>query len=461
MKPKVSRKEGLTFTKPIHRVMIRTGELKQMHPSDIAEKLEEMNEQESLLAFLMLSKQMKADVFSYMSSGIQQGLIKKLGSQQIAELLENMAPDDRTEILENFPDTLIKESINLLSDREKDIALTLLGYPEECVARLMTPYYVQAKQDWTVAKTLQHIKKFGRKAETLNFVYVVDDNQRLISDIRIGKLLLANDEQLLSSIMYPDMIALRTTMKREDAIDYFDKYDRFALPVITEDGVLVGIVTVDDILDEIEKRDTEDFLKFGGVEKMEMSYTETSVWSLFKKRAPWLVILLLGEMVTASVMVHYEHAIAHAVVLALFVPLIISSGGNTGSQAATLIVRAMALKELDTTDWWYVVRKELFTGILLGIVLGLIGFLRIYVWQGLGLFEFGEFSNYIGAAVGFSLLGVVIWGTMMGSLIPLILQRLRFDPATSSAPFVATLVDITGLIIYFSIAMLLLTGKLL
>lgn len=441
--------------------MIRTGELNQLHPSDIAEKLEEMNEQERLLAFLLLGKQVKADVFSYLSPGIQQELIRELGSTQVAELLENMAPDDRTEILENIPDTLIKESINLLSERERNIALTLLGYPEHCVARLMTPYYVQAKKEWTVERTLEHIKRYGRKAETLNFVYVVDDEQRLVSDIRIGKLLLADDHETLRGIMDPGTISLRTTMSREDAIDYFDKYDRAALPVVTEDGVLVGIVTVDDILDEIEKRDTEDFLKFGGVETMDLSYTETSILGLFKKRAPWLVILLMGEMFTATVMSHYEHALAQAVVLALFVPLIISSGGNTGSQAATLIVRAMALKELDTRDWFYVVRKELVTGLMLGVVLGFIGFLRIYLWQGFDLFDFGQFYLYIGAAVGVSLLGVVVWGTLVGSLIPLVLQRFRLDPATSSAPFVATLVDITGLIIYFTIAMAFLSGRLL
>jgi magnesium transporter len=441
--------------------MIRTGELNQQHPSDIAEILEEMNEHERLLAFLLLGKQVKAEVFSYISPGIQQDLIKELGSTQIAEVLENMAPDDRTEILENIPDTMIKESINLLSDKEKDIALTLLGYPEKCVARLMTPYYVQAKKDWTVDKTLEHIKRYGRKAETLNFVYVIDDQQRLVSDIRIGRLLMADDHQTLEALMDHGTISLKSTMSREDAIDYFDKYDRAALPVVTEDGVLVGIVTVDDILDEIEKRDTEDFLKFGGIETMDLSYTETSMFALFKKRAPWLIILLIGEMFTATVMSHYEHAIAQAVVLALFVPLIISSGGNTGSQAATLIVRAMALKELEVRDWFYVIKKELMTGLLLGLVLGCIGFLRIYLWQELDLFDFGEFYLYIASAVGISLVGVVIWGTLVGSLVPLILKSFRLDPATSSAPFVATMVDITGLIIYFSIATLLLTGRLL
>lgn len=441
--------------------MINREDLKNQHPSDIAETLEELKEQERLFAFLMLSKESKSEVLSYLSPTIQQELIKELGSEQVAEVLENMAPDDRTEMLENIPDTLIKESINLLSDKEKNIALSLLGYPEKCVARLMTPYYVQAKGNWTVARTMEHIKRYGKKAETLNFIYVVDEHQRLISDIRLGTLLLTDDDATLETIIYTNPINLVTTMSREDAIDYFDKYDRAALPVVTEDWVLVGIVTVDDILDEIEKRDTEDFLKFGGMETMDLSYTETSRLSLFKKRVPWLVVLMIGEMFTATVMSHYEHAIASAVVLALFIPLIISSGGNTGSQAATLIVRAMALKELEAKDWFYVMKKELVTGVLLGLVLGFIGFLRIYLWQELNFFDFGEFYLYIGATVGVSLLGVVLWGTLVGSLIPLILKGFKLDPATSSAPFVATLVDITGLIIYFSIAMMFLTGRIL
>lgn len=364
--------------------------LSKLHPTDIAAIIESQKDNEQLISFLMLPKDLKANVFSYFSPTMQEEMVQKLGSTQTAEILENMAPDDRTEILENIPDELVKESINLLSDKEKDIALTLLGYPEGCVARLMTPYYVQAKKDWTIKKTFEHIKKYGKKAETLNFVYVVDDHNKLIDDIRIGKLLMSDEKHTLESILDYEYKSLITTMSKEDAIHYFDKYDRAALPVTTIDGTLVGIVTFDDIMDEIEKRDTEDFQKLGGVEALELSYTETPLFTLVRKRAFWLTILFVGEMFTTSALRYFESEIAAAVVLVLFIPLIISSGGNSGSQASTLIVRAMALKELTLKDWFYVIRKELLSGLMLGLILGTVGLLRIVIWQTAGFYDYGD-----------------------------------------------------------------------
>ncbi|WP_439882846.1 magnesium transporter [Pontibacter sp. MBLB2868] len=436
-------------------------DLKAQHPSDIAEVLGEMNERERLLAFLLLPGDLKSEVFTYFSYSTQEDVLKKLGSTDTAEMLENMAPDDRTEIFENFPDLLIKESINLLSPEEKRIALNLLGYPEKSIARLMTPYYIQTKKSWTVRQTLDNIKKHGKKAETLNHVYVVDKNNMLIDDIRIGKLLMAQEDQTIDELMDYHFVSLTTTMSRDEAIEQFNKYDRAVMPVVSEKGVLVGIVTFDDIFDEIERRDTEDIQKFGGLEALELSYTETPLLTLVRKRASVLLILFLGEMLTASAMSYFEEEISTAVVLALFIPLIISSGGNSGSQAATLIVRAMAIKELDIRDWWYVMRKEVFSGLLLGFILGTVGFLRIILWQQAGLYDYGPYASLIGATVGLSLIGIVLWGTLSGSMIPFLLQKLGLDPATSSAPFVATLVDVTGLIIYFSIAASILSGTLL
>ena len=435
--------------------------LSKLHPTDIAAIIESQKDNEQLISFLMLPKDLKANVFSYFSPTMQEEMVQKLGSTQTAEILENMAPDDRTEILENIPDELVKESINLLSDKEKDIALTLLGYPEGCVARLMTPYYVQAKKDWTIKKTFEHIKKYGKKAETLNFVYVVDDHNKLIDDIRIGKLLMSDEKHTLESILDYEYKSLITTMSKEDAIHYFDKYDRAALPVTTIDGTLVGIVTFDDIMDEIEKRDTEDFQKLGGVEALELSYTETPLFTLVRKRAFWLTILFVGEMFTTSALRYFESEIAAAVVLVLFIPLIISSGGNSGSQASTLIVRAMALKELTLKEWCYVIRKELLSGLMLGLILGTVGLLRIVIWQTAGFYDYGDHWLQLGFTIFFSLIGVVLWGTISGSMIPLILKKAGLDPATSSAPLVATLVDVTGIIIYFSVAALLLTGRLM
>lgn len=436
-------------------------DLRHKHPNDISEIICELNPKERVLAFLLLPGDLKAEVFTYFNHNVQEEILKELGSTETAFMLENMAPDDRTEIFENFPDLLIKESINLLSAEEKSIALNLLGYPEKSIARLMTPYYIQAKKGWTVRQALGNIRRYGKKAETLNHVYVVDKDNKLIDDIRIGKLLMAEEEQTIESLMDYTFVSLTTTMTRDEAIEQFNKYDRAVMPVVSESGVLVGIVTFDDIFDEIERRDTEDIQKFGGLEALELSYTETPLLSLVRKRASVLIILFLGEMLTASAMGFFEDELERAVVLALFIPLIISSGGNSGSQAATLIVRAMAISELKINDWWYVMRKEILSGLLLGLILGAIGFLRIIVWQEVGIYNYGDHFILIGLTVGLSLIGIVLWGTLSGSMIPFLLRLLGLDPATSSAPFVATLVDVTGLVIYFSIAASLLSGTLL
>jgi magnesium transporter len=265
----------------------------------------------------------------------------------------------------------------------------------------------------------------------------------------------------MASLMNSRSVSLTTTQNNEDAIILFEKYDRAALPVVSENGVLVGIVTVDDILDVMERRDTEDIQKFGGVKALDLPYTKTPIAEMIKKRAGWLVILFVGEMLTASAMGYFEAEIEQAVVLALFIPLVISSGGNSGSQAATLIIRAMALKELTLKDWWYVMKRELLSGVVLGSILGLIGFLRIFIWQKAQFYNYGIHWIYVGLSVGVSLIFIVLWGTLSGSMVPFALKKLRLDPATSSAPFVATLVDVTGIIIYFMIAALFLGGKLL
>jgi magnesium transporter len=436
-------------------------EIKNQHPNDIAEMLESFEEGKRFLTFLMLPKNLKSEVFSYLSTPIQQEIILELGTTKAAELLESMAPDDRTAVFESFPDELIKESVNLLSDKEKNIALNLLGYPEECIARLMTPYYVQVKPEWTIKRTLDHIKRYGKKAETLNFVYVVDSQNKLIDDIQIGKLLMADEERTIESIADYNFQSLLTTMSKEDAISYFDKYDRSALPVVTEDGVLVGIVTFDDIFDEIEKVNTEDFQKLGAVEALDLSYTETPMLTLVNKRVIWLVVLFLGQLLTVSAITFYETKIETAFVLTLFIPLVISAGGNTGSQAATLIVRAMAIKELTIEDWLYVMKKELLSGFLLGSILGFLGFMRVFIWHNLGMYDYGDYWFFVGLTIGFSLILIVMWGTLTGSMIPFVLKKFGLDPATSSAPFVATLVDVTGLVIYFSMALAILSGKLL
>jgi magnesium transporter len=431
------------------------------HPADIAEQLNLFDVKERNIAFIMLNGEKKVEVFSYLDINTQKEIIKSLGDKDLSQVLNNIEPDDRTLLFENFPDDLIKRSINLLSEEEKEIALSLIGYPIDCIARLMTPNYVQARSDWTVKQVFGHIKKFGKKAETLNYIYIVDKHNKLIDDLRIGQLLMADQDDTMLKLMDENFISITTVTPIDTALDIFEKYDRAALPITTEKGVLVGIVTADDILDKMKERDTEDIQKFGGVEGLDLSYTKTSLFELVKKRAGWLIILFVGEMFTASAMGYFDAEIQKAVVLALFVPLIISSGGNSGSQAASLIIRAMALGELKLKDWWYVMRKEILSGFFLGLILGIIGFLRILIWQQTGLYNYGIYWVWVALSVSISLIFIVLWGSLSGSLIPFLLKKAGLDPATASAPFVATLVDVTGLIIYFTVAAIFLSGKIL
>ncbi|MDF0718848.1 magnesium transporter [Kaistella sp. PBT33-4] len=432
-----------------------------INPADIAERLSNLRADERLLEFLKVPKKFKAAVFSHLDADFQEETIRSIGNEEVSEILNGMTPDDRTELFEDFPDELIKYSINLLNPQERRIALKLLGYHEDSIARMMTPYYIQIRNEWTVRKCFEQIKKVGKKVETLNYLYVVDERNHLIDDLDIRNLLLADEDQLVSELTDHHFVAIKTTTSREDAVQYFEKYDRNALPIITEAGVLVGIVTIDDILDQVEQQNTEDIQKFGGMDALDDPYIQTHWFEMIKKRGLWLIVLFFLQLITATVMGFYENEIEKAVVLALFIPLIISSGGNSGSQAATLIIRAMALQEITLKDWWTVMKKEVTTGLVLGTFLGIIGFFRIMLWHKLGWFDYGEHWLFVGISAGISLAMIVLWGTLSGSMVPFILKKFKLDPATSSAPFVATLVDVTGLIIYFSIAGLFLTGKIL
>ncbi|EKB55887.1 magnesium transporter [Bergeyella zoohelcum] len=440
---------------------LQDSEMIQQNVEDIAEELCQLSPDDRLLAFLKLPTDSKAEVFSHIEPHFQEDIIRSIGNEEVANILNEMTPDDRTQLFEDFPDELIKYSINLLKPRERHIALKLLGYHEDSVARMMTPYYIQIRKEWTVKKCFQHIKKIGGKVETMHYLYVVDRQNKLIDDLDIRILLLAEEDQLVSELTDNHFVAITTTTSKEDAVSYFEKYDRSAMPIVTSSGVLVGIVTIDDILDQIESQNTEDIQKFGGMEALDEPYLQTHWFEMIKKRGFWLIVLFFLQLITTSVMGIYETEIEKAVVLALFIPLIISSGGNSGSQAATLIIRAMALQEVTLKDWWTVMRKEIVTGAFLGTLLGVFGFLRITIWQQMGWFDYGEHWFFVGLSAAISLAMIVLWGTLSGSMVPFILKRLKLDPAASSAPFVATLVDVTGLILYFTIAAALLTGKLL
>jgi magnesium transporter len=371
-----------------------------------------------------------------------------------------MAPDDRTMFLEELPAEVTRTLLAQLTPEERAVAVGLLGYPEASIGRLMTPEYVAVREDWTVAHVLDYIREHGQDSETLNVIYVVDDRGLLIDDIRIRELLLTSPAHLVRSLMDRRFVALKATDDQETAVGAFRKEDRSALPVTDSAGVLIGIVTVDDVLDVAEAEATEDLQRFGGSEALEEPYMQIQFARMIKKRAGWLTALFLGEMLTATAMGAFEKEIERAVVLALFVPLIISSGGNSGSQASTLVIRALALGEVRLRDWWRVMRRELGAGLALGSILGSIGFLRITIWSSFSTI-YGPHWLLVAFTVSLALVGVVLWGTLVGSLLPFVLRRLGFDPAVSSAPFVATLVDVTGLVIYFSVGIVILRGTLL
>ncbi|MFV0587600.1 magnesium transporter [Bacteroides reticulotermitis] len=438
-------------------------ELSNLEPVQIAEVISCLQKSDQIILFRLLSRDQAKESFQHLSHDEQEDTIEALAANinKLTGLLNDLDPDDRTAFFEELPGTVSQRLMQLLSEEEREITTQLLGYPKDSIGRLMTTEFVAVKPNFTVLQALEHIRKFGRDSETLNVVYIVDSDWKLIDDVRIKEIILASPEQSVSEISDNRFISLNAYDDQEVAIKVFADHDRVALPVTGTDGTLLGIVTVDDVMDIQEKESTEDFQKFGGTEGLDMSYTKTSLSDMIRKRAGWLVILFLGEMLTASAMAHFDGEIARAVVLALFVPLIISSGGNSGSQAASLIIRSLALGELKLRDWWYVMRKEIFLGLMLGIILGSIGFIRILIWQQTGIYDYGEYWSLVGASVAVSLVLIVLWGTLSGSMIPIILKKIGLDPATASAPFVATLVDVTGLIIYFTVAALFLSGKLL
>jgi magnesium transporter len=317
-----------------------------------------------------------------------------------------------------------------------------------------------------VQEVLDYIRAYGQDSETLNVIYVVDDRGKLIDDIRMREFLLKPLTSPVSELMQETFVALNVTDSQRDAVNMFRKYDRTVLPVIDSTGVLLGIVTVDDMLDVAEQEATEEFQKFGGMEALEEPYMRIPLWRMVRKRAGWLIILFLGEMLTATAMATYQEELAKALVLALFLPLIVSSGGNSGSQASTLMIRAMALGEVTLRDWWRVMGREVQAGLSLGAILGAIGVVRVAAWaiigeQYLHRQPYGPHWPLVAITVGIALVGVVLWGTLSGSMLPFLLRRVGADPATSSAPFVATLVDVTGLIIYFSIALVIMRGVML
>jgi len=435
--------------------------LNDQNISDVADLVYEFPDFEGQIIANM-SVHRAASVFKILEFPTQKRIIQILPPNTVASLLNELPADDRTDFLEELPSNAVRELIKLMDPEERKITLSLLGYPENSIGRLMTPDYVYVYPYNTIEEVFTTIRKYGKDSETINVIYVINEKGELLDDIRIRDFILNPPDRKVSELMDErTVVALNAYDDQESASEVFKMNNRVALPVVSNSNKLLGIVTIDDMLWVASEEFSEDIQKIGGTEALEHPYLEMPIFQLFKKRVVWLVVLFLGELLTATAMAYFEDEIAKAVVLALFVPLIISSGGNSGSQASTLIIQAMAVGEITIADWWRVMRREIISGILLGTVLSVIGFLRIFVWHSFAPDLYGEHWMMIGVTVALTLLGVVLWGTLAGSMLPMILKRLGADPAVSSAPFVATLVDVTGLIIYFSVAFMMLSGSLL
>lgn len=432
--------------------------------ADVADILSGIEPTDAAIAFRFLPRDDAGTVFSYLDGDTQERIIRQLGDSSAVTIIESMDPDDRVRLLDELPPDVAQRIIASLSPEERKSTQAILGYPVRSVGRLMTPDYVRIRPEWTVARALDHIRRYGRDAETINVVYVVDDVGVLIDDLRLRQLIMAEPDATVESQMNRQFVTLRADQPQEDAVELLQKYDRVAMPVIDSRGILLGIITHDDVADVAEQEATEDMQKLGGVQALEQPYAETPILGLVKKRAPWLALLFMSELLTSNAIAFFDGEIQKAAILAAFIPAIISSGGNSGSQASTLIIRALALKEIELSDWFKVLLRELASGAILGLIIGVIGIIRINVFGLFGWFNDAQVAEHfviLGWTIGFTLAGVVLWGSVMGAMLPFILKRCKLDPAGSSTPFVATLVDVTGIVIYFTIALVMLKSTIL
>ncbi len=414
---------------------------------DIADLLESLHEADRVILFRLLPRQQAAEVFAEFEPDKQHQLLQRLTNEQVKALLEEVSPDDRTELFEELPGKVTQQLINLLSPEERREALQLLGDPEESVGRLMTPDYVAIRSHWTIEQAVAHIRRYGKDAETINVIYVVDEEDRLLDDLPIRRIILADPGEKVEAIMDHKYVAIEANADQEEAIRLIQHYDLNALPVVDKENVLLGIVTVDDVLDVLQEEVTEDVHKGASIAPLESSYQAASFWSLFRKRVGWLSLLAVAGFLSSSVIAMYEETLAKIVALAFFIPVLIDSGGNTGSQSATLIIRAMALGELTPKRWFQVLRKEMLVGVLLGATLGLI----LLVWG-----EYWKGGPRVGVVVGLSMVCIIFVSNLLGSLLPIVVTKLRLDPAVVSSPLITTVIDALGLVIYFTIAKLVL-----
>lgn len=422
-----------------------------LDPADIAEVIEDLPPEPSGILFRLLPRDVASEVFEHLPVEQQSEVVGTLGTEQLVNLLNEMAPDDRTRLFEELPAEVTRRALATLRPDELKVARQLLGYPEKSAGRRMTPEYLTLLPNMTCAEALQYIRAHGKDRETINVLYITDERGVLLDDVRLSAVVMADPSTRLEALEDRPLVSIPATAELEEVVQAFEKYDRVALPVTDTAGVLVGILTVDDVLDVAEEQATEDIHGLGGVEALEAPYFDVGFFPMVKKRGGWLSILFVGEMLTATALAAYEGELAKAVVISLFLPMIISSGGNSGSQATSILIRSLALGEVRLRDWWKVMYRELGSGFALGLLLAVIGFLRVLIW-GAAFHIYGDDYVLVALAVALSLIGVVMCGNFVGSMLPFVLQKVGFDPAKASAPFVATIVDVSGLLIYLSIA---------
>ena len=433
------------------------------HAADTVEILNTLPPPDAAEVMRLLPREFAIEILDKPELDFGAEIIEALPRHVAAPLLAGMSADMAADIVQQLEEPAKTELLGALDDVSRGAIVGLLAYPENTAGAMMTTEFVSVPSNWTVEQTLQHIRKVERTRETVYAIYLLDPfTRRLVGAVTLRRLISGEPSaNILTLAPTHEPITTLPLIDREDVARLITRHDLLAVPVIDKAGHLLGIVTVDDIIDAIIEESTEDVQKFGGMSATEEPYMQIGLLGMIRKRGGWLSILFVSEMLTASVMQHFEGELEKALVLTLFIPLIMSSGGNSGSQATSLLIRSLALRDVKLADWWRVMLRELPTGLILGGLLGVIGLARVVMWQKLGIYDYGEHWMLVGLTVAAALVGVVTFGSVAGSMLPFALQRIGFDPASASAPFVATLVDVTGLMIYFSAALLILRGTLL
>jgi magnesium transporter len=419
-----------------------------------------LRKSERIRAFEALPRQYMDDFFLSLDAKAQSELVLALPAGERRLFVRLLAPDDAADFIQTSPRAEREELMNLMDDTTRKEVRALLDYRADVAGGLMNPRYARLRLEETIDEALTYLRQQLSQVEVIYYAYVLDENQRLLGVVSLKDLVRADRMKKVADVMTTKVVQVTDVADQKQVAHLLSVHGLEALPVVDGEGHMKGIVTSHDVIDILRDLDTKDIQKVGGMEALDGPYLDTGFAAMLRKRAGWLVILFIGEMLTATAMTHYEHQIEEAVVLALFIPLLISSGGNSGSQATTLIIRALALGELRLRDWWRVMRREMVAGIALGLILGAIGFLRIVIWQSISPI-YGEYYLLVALTIFLSLIGVVTFGSLAGSMLPFVLRLCRLDPASASAPFVATLVDVSGIIIYFSVAKMVLSGTLL